>query len=77
MANRHLSQAGQLPSNALSRLAPLLMTLLVRPFGGTMDMADRHPWEVMAQFMQGVKMIEFYLGFVYVATGERGKAGCG
>ena len=40
--------------------------------GGTIDMASRHPWEVMTQAMQNVRMTEFYLGFVYVATGERG-----
>ncbi len=62
----------KLSSNALSSLAPLLAPLLVKPFGGTIDMASRHPWEVMTQAMQNVRMIEFYMGFVYVATGERG-----
>ncbi len=67
----------KLSSNALSSLAPFLAHLLVQPFGGSLDMASRHPWEAMAQSLRTVRMAEFYMGFVYVAAGERGDVGCG
>ena len=43
----------------------------MNPFGGTVDISSLHLWEVMTQAMQNVRMTEFYMGFVYVATGER------
>lgn len=67
----------KMPSNALSPLAPLLAFLLVRPFGGTIDLSSRHPWESIDKYMQNTHMAEFYMGFVYVVVGERGEAGCG
>lgn len=67
----------KMPSNVLLvRLAPLLATILVRPFGGTLEMANRHPWESMSKYLQNVEMTEFYGGIAYVAVGERGEPGC-
>ncbi len=67
----------KMPSNALSPLAPLLALVLVRPFGGTIDLSSRHPWESIDKYMQNTHMAEFYLGFVYVIVGVRGETGCG
>ena len=67
----------KMPSNALSPLAPLLALVLVRPFGGSIDLSSRHPWESIGRYMQNTHMQDFYMGFVYVIVGERGESGCG
>jgi ubiquinone/menaquinone biosynthesis C-methylase UbiE len=61
----------KLPNNWLAWLAPLLERLLTRPFGGTLDMAGRHPWESMQKYLNSVTVSERFLGFAYIATGER------
>lgn len=67
----------KMPPNALLvRLAPLLAPILVRPFGGTLEMAGRHPWESMSRYLHNVETREFYGGIVYIVAGERGKSGC-
>lgn len=43
---------------------------LTRPFGVTLDLANRHPWEAMARHLTNVTMTEFYFGFAYLAVGE-------
>ncbi len=62
----------KLPNNRLAWLAPLLERLLTRPFGGTLDMAGRHPWESMQKYLNSVTVSERFLGFAYIAAGERG-----
>ena len=44
--------------------------LLVRPFGVTLDLAERHPWESIERHFRSSGMSEHYFGVVYVATGE-------
>ncbi len=61
----------KLPSGGPSFLSPLLVQLLVRPFGGTLEMSSRHPWESIHQYMRNTRMTEFYMGAVYVIVGER------
>ncbi len=65
----------KMPSNWLSRLAPLLV-FLVRPFGFTLDLTSRHLWESMARYLQSVTQTELYMGFAYIVVGERRKDGC-
>ena len=65
----------KMPSGWLSRLAPLLI-FLTKPFGVTADLAARHPWESINKYMKNTSMTELYMGFVYIASGERGKNGC-
>lgn len=60
----------KLPSGWLSRLAPLGV-FITRPFGVSMELASRHPWESIAAHFGKVDLEEFYGGFVYVAVGER------
>ena len=67
----------KMPSNAPSPLAPLLALVLVRPFGGSIELSSRHPWESIDNYMQNTHMQDFYMGFVYVMAGERGESGCG
>jgi len=44
---------------------------LNRPFGVTMDLADRHPWESIGRHLQLVEFREAYGGFLYRAVGQR------
>jgi len=59
----------KLPSNWLSRLAPLLV-LTVRPFGVTIDLAARHPWEALQKYFADVAVLELYGGIAYIAVGS-------
>jgi demethylmenaquinone methyltransferase/2-methoxy-6-polyprenyl-1,4-benzoquinol methylase len=43
---------------------------LTRPFGVTLEMAERHPWESMARHLTGTRMHELYGGFAYLSVGE-------
>ena len=60
----------KLPSNWLSFLAPLAV-LITRPFGVSMEMASRHPWESINKYLINSSMTELYGGFTYIAKGER------
>jgi len=51
-------------------LLPSLLPLF-RPFGVTLDLAERHPWESLRRQMNGFGMQEHYFGFTYVAWAEK------
>lgn len=65
----------KMPSGKLSLLAPLAI-LITRPFGVTKDLAARHPWESINKYLRNTSLEELYLGFAYIAQGERGTNGC-
>ena len=65
----------KMPSNWLRHFATLLI-FLTRPFGVTKDLAIRHPWESINKYLENTYLREFYMGFVYITTGERGKNDC-
>lgn len=44
---------------------------LNRPYGVSLDLADRHPWESVRRHMREVEYREFYLGALYLSVGER------
>lgn len=50
-------------------LTPLLLAT-TRPFGVTLDLADRHPWESIDRYLQDAEVEERYFGFVYIASGR-------
>jgi ubiquinone/menaquinone biosynthesis C-methylase UbiE len=52
------------PPRALRAIVPLL-----RPFGVTLDLQHRHPWESMRRHFREVEVREHYLGTTYVAAG--------
>jgi len=60
----------KLPSGVLRPLVPLAI-MVTKPFGVTLDLADRHPWESIQSHMQNLSMQELYGGFAYVATGTK------
>jgi ubiquinone/menaquinone biosynthesis C-methylase UbiE len=60
----------KLASNRFSWLAPLFV-FFTRPFGVSMDLASRHPWESLNKYLLNTTMTELYLGYTYIATGER------
>lgn len=53
------------PPWALRAIVPLL-----RPFGVTLELRHRHPWESMRRHFRLVEVREHYLGTTYVAVGE-------
>ena len=49
----------------LSRVA----VAVTRPFGVTLDLAGRHPWESVARYFNDVRREDYYFGFGYLAVG--------
>lgn len=47
-----------------------LFVILTRPFGVSLDIADRHPWESVARHMTTVEFRELYFGALYLCVGE-------
>ncbi len=41
------------------------------PFGVTLDLSQRRPWEVMRWYSKAVKYRAFYMSFVYLAVGKK------
>ena len=60
------------PVNWPSCLLPLILPT-VRPFGVTIDLANRHPWDAMNQCLPSVSVKEYYFGLIYIAVGKRGR----
>jgi len=52
-----------------------LGVLLTKPFGVSLDLAERKPWEVMRKYFSNVETTEAFGGFVYVASGEKASKG--
>jgi ubiquinone/menaquinone biosynthesis C-methylase UbiE len=44
---------------------------ITKPFGVTLDLAERKPWEAMTKYFQNVTVTEIYGGFVYIAVGKK------
>ncbi len=61
----------KLPENWLSPIIVPLFLMTTRPFGVTLDLADRHPWETLKKNFSKVSMTELYAGIAYVAVGAR------
>lgn len=44
---------------------------ITKPFGVSLDLSERKPWEVMQKYFSDVSVTEIYGGFVYIAVGEK------
>lgn len=60
----------KLPESWISRLAPFAL-VDTRPWGLSVEMASRHPWESIAKYLQHTRLTERYGGFVFIAAGEQ------
>jgi len=47
-----------------------LFVTLTRPFGVSLDIANRHPWESIDRYMTTAKFRELYFGALYLCVGE-------
>jgi len=65
----------KMPSNWLVHLAPALARVLILPFGGTLAMSQRHPWESIGKHLDLVLFRELYFGCAYIAVGQRYPSG--
>lgn len=45
--------------------------IITQPFGVTLDLADRHPWESIDQCLDLVELRKKYFGGIYIAAGEK------
>jgi len=46
-----------------------------RPFGVTLDLAERHPWESVERHLGEIEHRELYFGALYLSVGERRSPG--
>ncbi len=46
---------------------------ITRPFGVTLDLATRHPWESLGRYANACTIEELYWGFAYLASGSPGR----
>lgn len=60
----------KLPTGWISCLAPFLL-FLTRPWGLSMELASRQPWESIGKHMKHMQLTELYGGFVFLAVGAR------
>ncbi len=45
--------------------------ILTRPFGVTLDLTDRHPWESIERYLDLKEHKSFYFGGIYLAAGKK------
>ena len=45
--------------------------LITRPFGVTLDLAEREPWKVIKKYFPNTSVRQLYGGFAYIATGTK------
>lgn len=48
-----------------------LGVLITKPFGVSLDLMDRKPWEALKRYFPSVSVQEVYGGFAYIAVGEK------
>jgi demethylmenaquinone methyltransferase/2-methoxy-6-polyprenyl-1,4-benzoquinol methylase len=50
-----------------------LFVLITKPFGVSLDLAERKPWQVMRKSLAHVTITEQFGGSVYIAVGEKAR----
>lgn len=60
-----------------SQRAPHLLVklgvLITKPFGVTLDISSRHPWESVDRYLKDTSFKELYFGFAFISSGEAKK----
>ena len=59
------------PKNWPDWLAKLMLSLFIKPYGGTYDLKDRHAWESLGKYLKLNELKEYYFGSTYIAIGEK------
>jgi demethylmenaquinone methyltransferase/2-methoxy-6-polyprenyl-1,4-benzoquinol methylase len=59
----------KMPSGWARHLVPLFVWIF-RPFGISKALFDRTPWQSMKRHLRNPKIKEFYLGLIFIASGE-------
>lgn len=49
--------------------------LISSPFGVSLDLVERHPWESMEKYLTNISFRELFFGFSYIASGEDAREG--
>ena len=65
----------KLPNGWMSHIAPYAI-VDTRPWGLSMEMASRHPWESMRIYLKHMRLTERYGSFVSIAVGQQEQDGC-
>lgn len=52
-------------------LAKFMLSIFIKPYGGTYDLKDRHAWESLAKYLRLNELKEYYFGSTYIASGEK------
>jgi demethylmenaquinone methyltransferase/2-methoxy-6-polyprenyl-1,4-benzoquinol methylase len=47
-----------------------LAVLITQPFGVSLELTDRHPWESVERYLMDTSLEEFYGGCVYISSGR-------
>lgn len=47
-----------------------LVAWLNKPYGVSLDLADRHPWESVESYLRPILFREFYFGALYLSVGQ-------
>lgn len=47
-----------------------LAAWITSPYGVSLDIADRHPWESIRRYLKEIEFTEYYLGALYLSVGE-------
>jgi demethylmenaquinone methyltransferase/2-methoxy-6-polyprenyl-1,4-benzoquinol methylase len=55
----------------MNKAAPILAKILTGPFGGTIEMAARKPWESLEKHLTLIQFTNLYLGGAYIAVGKK------
>jgi hypothetical protein len=51
--------------------APVLAKLMTGPFGGTIEMATRKPWQSLQRYLAATEFLDLFHGGAYIAVGEK------
>lgn len=48
-----------------------MLTIFIKPYGGTYELKDRHAWESIEKYLKLKEFKEYYFGSTFIATGEK------